>query len=279
MPTQQANMVADFVEIEGKKLYYEVAGEGKPLVFLHSGFLDHRMWDDQWEEFSKHYRVVRYDMLGYGKSDAVDGPATRRNELYHLLNHLGIEAAYFVGVSMGGEIVLDFALEHPEMVLGVVAVATVPGGFEMQGEPPANLLALIEATQQGDVARASDLQIRLWIDGPFRQPDEVDARVRQRAVEMNQIPVQRFTWVIADMQPANPLSPPAAQRLSEIHAPTLIIAGALDDLEIVRAADVMAQEIADAHKVIIEGVAHTPNMEKPAEFNRIVADFLRSTGE
>ena len=78
---------------------------------------------------------------------------------------------------------------------------------------------------------------------------------------------------------ANPLSPPAAQRLSEIHAPTLIIAGALDDPEIVRAADVMAQEIADAHKVIIEGVAHTPNMEKPAEFNRIVADFLRSTGE
>jgi pimeloyl-ACP methyl ester carboxylesterase len=270
--------VADYVEIEGKKLYYEVAGQGKALVLAHAGFLDSGMWDAQWQEFSRHYRVIRYDMRGFGKSDPLQGPTSRRAELHALLKHLDVNAAYMVGGSLGGEMMIDFAVEHPEMVLGLVTVNSTPSGFEFQGEPPAELLALIDAAQTRDVERISERQLHLWIDGPFRRPDEVDAGVRQRAWQMNQTPVRNFTWVVADMQPASPLAPPAAQQLHNIQAPTLVVVGALDNPELMRAADVMVEQIAGAQKVVIEGAAHIPSMEKPAEFNRVVLDFLSKIG-
>jgi len=275
MQTQRVNnRISDFVEIEGKKLYYEVAGEGIPVVFIHAGFLDSGMWDDQWEAFCREYRVIRYDMRGFGQSEALQGPTSRRAELHALLNALQIKAAHLVGCSIGATTALDFAIEHPQMTLGVVLVNGAPSGFAMEGEPPANVVALIDAIQKRDIPRISEVQLQLWIDGPFRQADEVDAVVRQRAARMNQVPVRNFTWVVADMQPADPLTPPAAQQLHNVHAPTLVIAGALDDPQILRAADAMAEGIKGARKVIIPGAAHIPSMEKPAEFNRIVLEFL-----
>jgi 2-hydroxy-6-oxonona-2,4-dienedioate hydrolase len=264
-----------YFEIDGSKLYYEVAGEGETLLLSHAGFVDSRMWDAQWDEFAKHYRVIRYDMRGYGKSDPVEGPVSRRDDLFRLLRHLNIERASLVGSSMSGEIVLDFTLEHPEMVSALVVVSATPSGFELQGAPPPNLMEMMEAMQKGDLERASELQIRIWIDGMYRQPDQVNPDVRKQAAEMNRIPVKNGTWAKADMQPLNPLNPPAVGRLGEIHAPTLIVAGDLDHPEILRAADFMQAGIAGSKKHIISGTAHMPSMEKPEEFNRVVLDFLR----
>lgn len=266
--------IADSMLLDGKKLYYEVAGEGEPLVLGHAAFLDSGMWDEQWQEFSKHYRVIRYDMRGFGKSDPLELPTARRHELYALLQHLGVESAHLVGCSLSGEVMLDLTLEHPEMVKSLVMVNSTPSGFEMQGEMPADLAALIDATQQGDLPRISEMQMRLWIDGPFRQSNEVDAAVRQRAWEMTQMPVRNFTWVVADMQPVHPLTPPAVQRLHDVRVPVLVLVGALDNPEIARAADVMVAEMPDARKAVINGAAHIPSMEKPTEFNKIVLDFL-----
>jgi pimeloyl-ACP methyl ester carboxylesterase len=214
-------------------------------------------------------------MRGFGKSDPVDAVVSRRDELYRLLKHLGVESAYMVGCSMGGETMIDFAIEHPEMVSALITVNSTPSGFEMQGEPPAEILAMIEAMQKGDLDRVSELQLRVWIDGPFRQPEEVDAQVRQRAAQMNQIAVRNQTWALADARPADPLLPPAVQQLQNVHAPTLVMVGALDHPEILRAADVLAEGIAGAQKAIVPGSAHVPSMEKPTEFNRIVLAFLQ----
>lgn len=270
MQTQTPN----YVEIDGKRLAYEVAGEGEVLVLAHAGFLDRHMWDDQWHDFSQKYRVIRYDMRGYGDSDALNGPTSRRAELYALLTHLGVESAYLVGCSMGGETMLDFTLEHPSMVKALVTVNSAPSGFEWQGEPPDDVLALIDATQKGDLARVAELQLHIWIDGPHRQPDEVTPDVRQRALAMTQTPVQRMTWATVDMQPANPLVPPAMAQLHKVHVPTLVVVGALDDGEILRAGDILATEIAGAQKAVIANAAHIPSMEQPAEFNQLVLEFL-----
>jgi pimeloyl-ACP methyl ester carboxylesterase len=268
--------ISAYMEIEGKQLYYEVAGEGEPLVLAHAAFLDSGMWDGQWQEFSQHYRVVRYDMRGFGKSDPLQAPTSRRAELDTLLNHLEIDAAYLVGCSLGGEVMLDFMLEHPQKVKGLVTVNSAPSGFEMQGSPPAEIVEMIDAIQKRDLARVSEMQMRVWIDGPYRQPHEVDPAVRQRAAQMNQMPVRNFTWVVADMQPADPLTPPAVQQLQNVHMPTLVVVGSLDSPEVLRAADVMVAGIEGAQKAVIEGAAHIPSMEKPAEFNRVVLDFLGS---
>jgi pimeloyl-ACP methyl ester carboxylesterase len=264
-----------FAEVNGAKLYYEMAGEGETLILGHAGFVDSRMWDDQWDDFTRRFRVIRYDMQGYGKSDPATGPVSRRDELSGLFEQLGVERAALLGCSLSGATILDFALEHPQKVSALVLVSAVPNGFEMQGEPPPELLEMMSAAQQGDLERMSELQIRLWIDGSSRQPEQVNPSVRQRAAEMNWIPVKNGTWAVADTQPVNPLNPPAIKRLHEIGVPTLIMAGALDHPELLRAADVMAGAIKGARKVILLDAAHLPNMEQPAMFTRAVLDFLR----
>jgi pimeloyl-ACP methyl ester carboxylesterase len=265
-----------YLEVEGGKLYYEMAGEGHTLVLCHAGFVDGRMWDDQWAAFRQRYRVVRFYMRGYGRSDPAQGPVSRRDELAAVLSQLQIERACLLGCSLSGATILDFALEHPDKVAALIPVSAVPNGFELQGGPPPNLIEMIQAAQQGDDDRTSELQIRIWVDGMFRQPEQVDAAVRQHAADMNRIAVRNKTWAIADTQPVNPLDPPATTRLKAVQAPTLVIAGALDHPEILRAADVMAAEIPNARKLVIQDAAHVPNMEQPDGFNRAVLDFLDS---
>jgi pimeloyl-ACP methyl ester carboxylesterase len=264
-----------YINVGDGEIYYEVAGQGAPLVLAHAGFVDNRMWEDQWGDFAQRRRVIRFDMRGFGKSALGATPIERRRDLDRLLQQLDVPRAALLGCSLSGEVVLDFALEHPERVTALILVSAVPSGFELQGPPPAHLFEMMGAIEQGDLARASELQNRLWIDGPFRQPEQVDPLVRQRAAEMNRIALANGTWGKADMQPANPLTPPAVQRLNEIRVPTLIIAGGLDHPEVLRAAEVMATSIPHAAKVIIPNGAHLPNMEQPVAFNRAVLDFLR----
>ncbi len=263
-----------YLEMEDGRIFYEAAGEGESVLLSHAGFVDRRMWDEQWEAFSQRYHTVRFDMRGFGKSSPAEGPVDRRADLYRLLQQLGIGRTILVGCSMSGEIALDFALEHPQKVAALVLVSAIPGGFEMQGEPPLEFLEMVEAMQQRDVEKAAELQNRLWIDGPFRQPDQVDPRLRQRAAEMSRIALANDTFRKADYGPVNPLHPPAAQRLGEVDKPVLIIAGALDNPEVVRASEVMAAGIPGSRKVILPGCAHLPNMEQPEEFNRVVLEFL-----
>ncbi len=121
-----------YVEIDGGIVYYEVAGEGMPLALLHTGFADSRMWHGQWPDFSRHYTAIRFDMRGFGRSDRATQPISRRQELRRVLDHLGVDRAILVGCSLGGETILDFALEHPDRVSGLVVVSAVPGAFSLR---------------------------------------------------------------------------------------------------------------------------------------------------
>lgn len=255
-------------------IYYETAGAGAALVLCHAGFVDSRMWDAQWAALSERYRVVRFDMRGYGRSAPPSGPICRRDDLLRVLDHLGITQATLVGCSMGGEIVLDFALEHPEMAAALVLISAVPSGFEMRGEPPRYLFEMMGAVEEGELERAAELQARIWIDGSFREPEQVDPELRRRAIEMSRIGLGHDTWRRIDTQPLRPLDPPAAGRLGELRVPALIVAGELDDPEILRAAEMLAAGIPGARQAIIPASAHMPSMERPEAFNRALVEFL-----
>jgi len=256
------------------QLYYETAGEGMPLVLTHAAFVDSRMFDAVWEPLADHFRVIRYDMRGFGKSSPTTGPLTRRDDLDRLLSALNVTEAHLVGCSLGGEISLDLALEQPRRVKSLTLVGSTPGGFQMQGQPPRYLMEMFTACQNGDFDQANDLQIRIYIDGEHREPEQVDPALREKALEMNRIPVTQNTFFIADMQPANPLDPPAITRLESVTCPTWVVAGALDNSEILRAADEMAKRIPDARKTIIESTAHVPSYEQPNMFVKLLLEFL-----
>ncbi|MEZ4671116.1 MAG: alpha/beta hydrolase [Anaerolineae bacterium] len=264
-----------FVTVNGAQVYYETAGTGEVVILGHAGFVDSGMWDAQWSALAQQFKVVRYDMLGFGKSDAAAGPVSRRAELESVLQQLDIHTAHLIGCSMSGATMLDFTLEHPERVQSLTIVSAVPGGFEMQGPPPPHIFEMFGALQQGDEVLASELQMRIWIDGGQRQPEQVDPQVRQRAAIMTRIPIARRTTLIVDSQQVNPLTPPAVNRLDEINCPTLIVAGALDHPEVLRAAEVMTAEIKSAKKIIVPNAAHIPNMEQPTIFNESVFGFLQ----
>jgi pimeloyl-ACP methyl ester carboxylesterase len=217
------------IDVDDGKVYFEAAGKGAPLVFLHTGFVDSGMWDDQWRDFSQGFSVVRFDLRGLGKSDRLESPASPRRQLYRVLEATGVRRATLIGCSLGGEIAIDAAIERPELVSGLIVVSAVPGGFEFQGEPPKDLMEMLTAVEQGELALASELQMRIWIDGPFRQPDQVDPLVRRRAAEMSQNALAKGTWGLTQAPDPDPLNPPAVQRLDQIKAPSLFIAGELDN--------------------------------------------------
>ncbi len=259
-----------FAPINGAQIWYDVTGSGHPLVLTHAGIADHRMWDDQVTAFAPHYQVIRWDMRGFGQTPMVAGPYSSRNDLYELLHFLGVERAYLMGCSMGGSTVIDLALEHPDLVAALIPVAAGVNGYEYTGEPPKQFEEIETACEAGDFERASELEVQIWVDGPQRAPDQVDARIRDKVREMNLIALKSPEG----LGQHESLDPPAVGRLDEIKVPALVIVGDLDQPDVIRTADLLAAQLPHVQKVVIHGTAHVPNMEQPAEFNRIVLDFL-----
>ena len=268
MPDQTQTGIAD---IHGAPMYYEATGTGHPLILVHAGIADNRMWDDQVRVFAQHFWVLRYDMRGYGKTPIVAGAFSHWQDLHDLMKFLGITQAHLLGCSKGGAAVLDFALEHPRMVSALVLVASAPGGYRFEGDPPPQWDEMVAAFKQGDFARAAELEVQIWVDGPQRKPEQVDSTVRARVQEMDMIALANEAKKLGEEQPREPA---AVNRLHEIAAPTLVVIGDLDDANLVKSGEVLAGSISHAQKVVISGAAHLPNMEKPEEFNRAVLDFL-----
>jgi pimeloyl-ACP methyl ester carboxylesterase len=252
-------------------VYHESNGQGETIVFLHSGFTDSRSWDEQWQPFAKNYRVLTYDRAGYGKTAPTGQAPHSRTELLDLLDSLGIEKAHLVGCSAGGEIITDFALEHPERVKSLTLVSSIVTGFQMQGEPPADLMALFGALQGGNLEDVAAIATRLFLVGEQRKEEELPGSLREAVREMTMTIGKNGALM---QEEAEPFNPPAMQRLGEIAVPMLLIVGKLDNPELSRAARVIADAVKGAQVVEIANAAHFPNMEQPAAFNDALGMFL-----
>lgn len=117
-----------FIEVAGGKLYYEVEGEGHPLLLIHGDLGTLRMWDQQVPSFAQHYRVVRYDRRGYGQTESEDVEFSNRDDAAAVLDHIDADSAYVIGQSRGGMIGLDLVVDRPERVDAFVHVASGIGG-------------------------------------------------------------------------------------------------------------------------------------------------------
>src|SRR5947209_17479056 len=105
-----------FLDVQGAPLYYEVAGQGYPLLLIHAGIADSRMWDEQFQVFARQYRVIRFDLRGYGQSAIPPNLFAEYEDTAVLLHSLGADKAHVVGIAFGGKIAIDLTLAHPEMV-------------------------------------------------------------------------------------------------------------------------------------------------------------------
>src|SRR5262249_33479492 len=140
------------------------------LVLVHAGICDRRMWEPQMASFAQHFRVVAYDLRGFGQTDTPAGPYSHAADLAGLLDALGLERAHLLGCSRGGGVALDLALAQPERVSALVLVSSAPSGYQ----PPQPVFqspqwpAVIAAFDAGDLERAAELEVQVWVDGPTR---------------------------------------------------------------------------------------------------------------
>jgi pimeloyl-ACP methyl ester carboxylesterase len=256
-------------------LHRQVRGTGPAVLLLHNGVCDSRMWDRQMWTFAEHHRVVRCDLPGFGRSPLPSAPVSYAGEVLSLLGELGIASVTIVGNSFGGRVALDVARVAPERVRALVLVA--PGRREWDWSDAVRQYAEAEdaAVAAGDVERVVELNVRFWLDGPHRTPDQVEPDVRAAVATMQREGVGRLLAASGEGGGGEePPDPAPAGPAVDVRAPTLILVGDLDVPDMLAISNRYEQELPNARRVLMRGAAHMPSLEQPAEFDRLVLDFM-----
>lgn len=250
-------------------IYFETKGRGDPVVLIHGGQMDRRMWDAQFDLFARQSRVIRYDIRGFGRSDVPGKPYSEANDLYTLLQHLRVKKASLVGLSLGAAVATDFALVHPEMVHALILVCPGLGGFPFQDKAN-DLRAVVEAARDYSYEKAAEL----WLKNPYMSVAMENPALRGK---LRQLARDNGRCWLNNPVIVRRMRPPAAERLREIHAPTLVIGGERDVSDIHDIIERLTSEIPGAQKKILPVAGHLVPMEKPEEFNRLALEFLEKS--
>jgi 3-oxoadipate enol-lactonase len=252
-------------------LAYDDIGDGPAVVFLHDGTLNRGVWDQQVHAFHG-YRVLNVDARGHGESSTPMTEYLRGEDVTVLLDHLGLESAYLVGQAMGGTSALDTALDHPSRVAGLVLSGCGTSEQYWQSEFLVQTLQRqMKYAFEGDTAGYIEMQLRMWVDGPRREPQDVDPAVRERCREM------AMHTATHHARP-NPVMPGKAadtwNRLSNVDIPLLGIVGELESTDVREMLDRIVSTVPDAKLEVFDGAGHMVNMEQPGRFTAAVRQFL-----
>jgi 3-oxoadipate enol-lactonase len=276
-----------FATLSGGNLYYEVTGEGQPLVLIHGLLMHSGLWDDQIAAFSQHYKVIRYDVSGFGKSPI--SPTADSDALLQLLTYLNVQRVYILGLSMGSEIALNFTLNHPDRVAGLVMVSPSLDDFPYSDDASQRWQNFITPVMARNFDEAREVFLRQVIDGPI-SPAAPTVREKARQLMASYTFVNFFPPELGDpqvepnpnsaastedIQTEIPASLSTTERLHEIAVPTLVMVGDRDQPHVSAVADVLVKHIPAASKVIVQNAAHIINLEQPTVFTEQVLSFLQ----
>lgn len=261
--------MTEILETNGARIAYDVTGDGPPVVLIHAGVANRSMWDDQVAALRDAYRVIRYDTRGFGETETDAVAFSNRADIAALLDHLGEPSAHVLGISRGGQIALDFALESPDRVRSLAVVAGGVSGYESPAELPPETWEPIETMWKEKQWEAlADWETAFWADGPGQPVDRVP-EIRRRV----------HGWILenylAEKEEGEPqpLDPPAETRLGDLRAPLLVMLGTLDEPSTSDAMRHLASSVPGARLEEFES-AHMVNLEHPERFNRVLREFL-----
>jgi pimeloyl-ACP methyl ester carboxylesterase len=243
-------------------LAHDVTGTGPPVVFLHSGATDRRMWNPQWTELAG-YHLIRCDFRGFGDSPLATTPYRDDDDVLDLLDELGIEQATLVGSSHGGAVAMEVAARWPDRITDLFLLCA--------GEPdhePSELLRALgvredELMATGDLAGAVELNVTTWLGPSATEATRDDVREMQRhAFEVQA--ADTGEWAV----------PPVEVDLSAITARCLAVSGALDVTDFRQIAAGLPHVIKHARHLELPWAGHLPSMERPAEITALLTEFL-----
>lgn len=259
------------LEVGGATLAGFEIGEGLPVVFLHAGVCDKRMWLSQMQAVADAgWHAIAYDRRGYGETQSADVAFHHGRDLEALLEAFGIHAAVLVGCSMGGGLAIDFALRHPGRVIGLVLIGTSVSGAPWDATEAESMIEAAEedALERGDNDMLNRVQAHEWLDGPRAQSGRVSGAARTLFLDMNALALNK---------PALTQEQPMADawhRVAELAAPSLLLVGDQDFTAIIDRHEQLSEEMPNAFAAVLENVAHIPSIERPILVNAMLLQFL-----
>jgi len=262
-------VVSGLATIAGEK-----HGAGPPLVFLHAGVADRRMWREEMQAFPR-FTTIAYDRRGFGETLHADETYSHVDDLRAVLDAVAPgEPAVLVGCSQGGRIALDFALAVPPLARALVLVAPAVSGAPQVDEFAPPIQAWIDkmeaAEEASDVDRINALEAHAWLDGPLQPEGRISGAARELFLAMNELAL-RAEKRGEEIEPAS-----AYSRLHEVVVPTLVVWGDVDFPHIGARCEHLVRELPNAQALRLPGAAHLPNLEDPARFGRALAAFVNS---
>ena len=265
------------VPVAGTELRYSVAGSGPPLAFVHAGITDSRLWNHQVAAFADGYRVITYDLRGYGRSALPPEPYAHHEDLLSLFDALEVDRAHVVGASMGAATAVDFALENPGRVRSLTLIGPAIGGYDYDDpDTMAGWSAATEAFDSGDWDGAATIEADMWLAGVGRDLEDIDPAVRDLVHEM----LLRSYGLEDDRATERELDPPAVARLEELAVPVFLVHGEHERADIVDVAHLIENSLDDVTIEVLADTAHLPSLERPEAFTATLESFLTSvTGE
>jgi len=245
-----------------------------PLVLIHAGVADRRMWDPQWASLTRHHDVVRLDLRGFGEStERPEDGWSYTADVAATLASLGVDRAHLVGCSMGAGVAVELALTVPGLAASLLLVA--PGGAlitEATDQLKEFWRAEGDPLEAGDLDAAATANVDWWLAGPHRAAADLDPGARELVHTM-----QRRAFELTEdwdgIEEAE-LDPPATDRLGEIAVPTLVLTGSLDIDAIGVAAAGVVEGVPGARQVAWDDAAHLPSLERPDAFVTLVEEWL-----
>jgi 3-oxoadipate enol-lactonase len=261
-----------YINVDGGKLYYEVTGEGDWIVLLHDGILHHVIWDGQFKLLAKHYKVVRYDRRGFGKSSQPEAPFSHTDDLNQLFTQLKIPSAIVFGMSAGGALAINFTLDYPNKVKGLVLVGAVVAGFSFSN----HVLTRGGRIDLNEIFKDQEkfIQYFAWDDPYEIYPKNIEAK--KKFLEILKANPQNITGASGYF--SKPLQRADVKFLNEIKVPTLILVGEYDIPDVHAVSGALQSGIPNSKRKIISNSGHLIPLEQPEAFNAAVLKFLNSLG-
>lgn len=250
---------------DGTRLHYDTEGQGEPLLLIAGQASDHREWDGVRADFAAHHRVIVWDYRGTGASDKPRAPAysTRgfAQDAVTILDHLGLERAHAYGVSMGGRVAQWLGIAHGDRLGGLVLGATTPGNAHGVARHP----AVTQAMQRGDWT-----SLRHTLVSPAWSQAHPDFEARMAAMDATPAPIHARLLHYQASEAHD-----SWDALPQITAPTLVLHGSDDTINVTANAALLASRIPGAELQLIEGARHSYFEEFRAVASRLVLDFLQ----
>ncbi|NLU77227.1 alpha/beta hydrolase [Micromonospora sp. HNM0581] len=261
------------IQVNEALLAYEETGTGSPVVLLHAGIADRRMWRDQIGALATRHRVINLDLRGYGESDLPPTAFAHHDDVVGLLDALGLASAALVGCSFGGAVAIDTALAHPHRVSALALLGTAVSGHDWSEATNDLWENLVGDVDPADFAAAAAGEVRFWVVGPEREPTNVDPELIAFATAMDERALAA-ELALSAVDVAE-LDPPAIGRLTELAMPVLVAVGAADVPDIRHLADHIAAEAPHAVRLPdVPDAAHLLPLERPTEINKQLLAFL-----